>query len=72
MQWDIMGTSVVNAILSREMKRIWGRRFLDKEYKKMSKDPEPGIRLACLKNSMVSRVAITFVWVILEGRFEKS
>lgn len=50
------------------MKSIWGKKILDKEYKKMSKDPEPGMCLACLKNSMVSRVAITFVRVILEGK----
>lgn len=50
------------------MKRIWGKKILDREYKKMSKDPEPGMCLACLKNSTVSRVATGFVRGILEGK----
>ena len=29
------------------MKRIWGKKILDKVYKKMSKDSEPGMCLAC-------------------------
>ena len=50
------------------MKRIWGKKILDNEFKKMSKEPEPGMCLACLKNSTVSGVATGFVRGILEGK----
>lgn len=51
----------------QENETYLGKKILDKEYKKMSKDPEPGMCLACLKNSMVSRVAITFVQDYAQG-----